>query len=155
MRKSNTAVNLPPTPHSCCFGINWKLPDEIETPHFKLPGTRSPGAPIVDFSGQYGFYFLYDGETIVHRGRTIGSLGKSLYRHTKDHLAGKWDNFSWFGLRPVNENNELDPFPPRISVSWSIKLIHALFLKILTSQFNTEFNTEEVISDVVLIEYMQ
>lgn len=56
----------------------------------------------VDFADQVGIYALYSGHTLVYVGQTgkgKQALLKRLRDHRKDDLAGRWDRFSWFGVR--------------------------------------------------------
>ncbi len=74
----------------------------------RLLGQAAPGATLVDFTEQQGVYLLYDVREAVYVGRAIGSsLGQRLRAHTKDRLQGRWDRFSWFGLRAVCEDGKL------------------------------------------------
>lgn len=63
---------------------------------------------IADFRHQQGIYILYDsyGPSYVGLTRNQG-LGQRLKDHTNDHLSSKWDRFSWFGFRLLQE-----PEPP-------------------------------------------
>ena len=66
----------------------------------------------VDFWQQAGIYALYTADyKLVYVGQAglgdASCIGDRLHSHTRDDLAGRWDIFSWFGLRKVNQNNEL------------------------------------------------
>jgi len=56
---------------------------------------------------QQGIYILYDdyGPTYVGLTRDQG-LGKRLKDHKADHLADRWDRFSWFGFRPITTKKD-------------------------------------------------
>ncbi|ATU72920.1 GIY-YIG nuclease family protein [Komagataeibacter rhaeticus] len=95
------------------YGLFWRK-DEIDWHpgngnhnRFRLlgrVGSNRGHIKIVDFRHQQGIYILYDhyGPGYVGLTRNQG-LGKRLKDHTQDHLAGKWDRFSWFGFRPIDE----------------------------------------------------
>lgn len=90
------------------FGIYWRaeLVDWKSSP--KLLGAEQDGAAPVDFSEQRGVYILYDRNRVLYVGRVVDrGLGQRLYQHTKDRLTGRWDRFSWFGLRPVLDDASL------------------------------------------------
>jgi hypothetical protein len=90
------------------FGIYWNrnLVHWKATPD--LLGIQQIGASEVNFKDQIGIYLLHDGRETIYVGQAIEqSLGKRLKDHTSDRLGGRWDRFSWFGLRPVNENGKL------------------------------------------------
>jgi hypothetical protein len=66
----------------------------------------------VDFWPQAGIYVPYTSDyKLVYVGQAglgdASCIGSRLLSHTRDDLAGRWDIFSWFGLRRVNLNNTL------------------------------------------------
>jgi len=66
----------------------------------------------VNFWNQVGIYALYTADyRIVYVGQAgIGDkacIGSRLKAHTRDDLAGRWELFSWFGLKKVKGNNAL------------------------------------------------
>jgi len=81
--------------------VHWKsIPD--------LLGIQQIGASEVNFKDQIGIYLLHDSRETIYVGQAIDqSLGQRLKAHTSDRLGGRWDRFSWFGLRPVTENGKL------------------------------------------------
>ncbi|MCZ8284692.1 MAG: HTH domain-containing protein [Bacteroidia bacterium] len=90
------------------FGIYWNrnLVHWKTTPD--LLGIQQLGASEVNFKDQIGIYLLHDGRETIYVGQAIDQpLGQRLKTHTYDRLNGRWDRFSWFGLRPVNENGKL------------------------------------------------
>lgn len=64
----------------------------------------------VDFREQSGVYILYANYNVVYVGQA-GNGNQKLFdrlkQHTRDHLAGRWEQFSWFGTRWVKQNGEL------------------------------------------------
>lgn len=65
-------------------------------------GTNRGTIRIADFRLQRGIYILFDEYGPVYVGLTRAQgLGKRLKDHHKDHLAGQWDRFSWFGFHPI------------------------------------------------------
>lgn len=94
------------------FGMYWRR-DEVawDTTTPMLLGTQISGGQEIDFSQQVGIYILYQGERTVYVGRAAKeSLANRLRAHTRDRLTARWDRFSWFGLRPVNESGVLEDF---------------------------------------------
>lgn len=90
------------------FGMYWRR-DYVRwktTP--RLLGQQQKGSETVDFCDQRGVYLLHDGRQTVYVGRaTDRSLGTRLKEHTVGRLNGRWDRFSWFGIRSVGEHGEL------------------------------------------------
>lgn len=91
------------------FGIYWNR----NFVHWKstkpnLLGIQQIGASEVNFKDQIGIYLLHDSRETIYVGQAVDQpLGKRLKDHTSDRLSGRWDRFSWFGLRAVHDNGEL------------------------------------------------
>ena len=68
-----------------------------------VPAWQKNAEPI-NFARQSGIYVLYAGHRMIYVGQ-VGSGRAKLFgrlrRHHLDSLAGRWDHFSWFGLRSV------------------------------------------------------
>ncbi len=85
--------------------IDWK-PEQGYKDRFRLLGRKCANRgtiQIADFRFPQGIYFLYDdyGPSYVGLTRAQG-LGKRLTDHLDDHLAGKWDRFSWFDFQSIS-----------------------------------------------------
>lgn len=91
------------------FGMYWKRESvnwESTTP--ALWGIQNPGASQVNFADQIGVYLLHDRDRVIYVGRAMDNiLGSRLRAHINDRLGGRWDRFSWFGLKSVNEHGHL------------------------------------------------
>lgn len=96
-------------------GFFWR-PDDVFWGRPKNPG-RLLGKPAaqkkakpVDFREQSGIYVLYSDYHIVYVGQT-GKGGQNLFvrlrQHRFDDLAGRWNQFSWFGVRRALKGGEL------------------------------------------------
>ncbi|MFY0659257.1 MAG: GIY-YIG nuclease family protein [Shimia sp.] len=94
------------------YGLFWSA-EEIEwSPgqgnkrEFRLlgrVGKNRPGLKVADFRFQQGIYILFDDYGPAYVGLAKGErLGARLRDHQNDHLANKWDRFSWFGFNPVS-----------------------------------------------------
>lgn len=91
----------------------------------RLFGKLSPTSPPVDFRNQRGVYALYDESFQMLYVGQAGYGNKRLYdrlhNHMSDHLAERWQRFSWFGIDPVNQNDqkhilvETEPLAPQVN----------------------------------------
>ena len=83
------------------FGMYWQRNDVYWASNPRLLGRTHPKADRVDLAGQQGVYLLYDQDgAVVYVGQaTKQSIGQRLAQHTKDRLRGRWQRFSWFGIR--------------------------------------------------------
>jgi len=74
-----------------------------------LRGYRS--GKQADFREQIGVYVLSDKDLlpvyIGQAGSGQHTLFDRLKRHERDHLWNRWEHFSWFGFRRVNQNGSL------------------------------------------------
>jgi hypothetical protein len=62
----------------------------------------------VDVWEQEGVYLLHADHSVVYAGLAVGTkLGPRLRGHRDDHLAGRWDQFSWYGTRSVRKDGTL------------------------------------------------
>ena len=99
------------------YGLFWKA-DHVFWGKPNVSGTLM-GIPAksrtfgnVDFREQTGIYVLYRDFRIIYIGQaghgdSTRKLFQRLKDHRSDHLAGRWDSFSWFGLRKVTMRGEL------------------------------------------------
>ncbi len=88
---------------------------------------RARSSPAIDFRGQIGIYVLYSNHNPIYIGQTGSGQQKLLRRlkkHTRDTLAGRWDKFSWFGLRSVLANGNLSAETMRATASVAKALDH-------------------------------
>jgi hypothetical protein len=116
------------------FGLFWRRSEVDWTPSaIRLAGVQLAGSTAVDFSAQVGVYLLYDGSRLVYVGRVSEPrLGRRLREHTRDRLSGRWDRFSWFGLRPVGEAGALGQAPDgQIGLEVLISTLEALLIEAL------------------------
>jgi len=111
-----------------------------------LIGTNSR-VEIADFREQIGIYVLYDKNMkAVYVGQTgIGSqrLFDRLRQHGDDHLWNRWEYFSWFGLRNVNQDGALSKTdkPNRrfsVDVSEAMNEIEGILIKFFEPQLNRQ-----------------
>jgi hypothetical protein len=89
------------------FGMFWRRDKVQWTQKPTLLGEQLSGSNQVNFSDQAGVYLLHDQTRVIYVGQASvdGSLGARLYAHTRNRLSGRWDRFSWFGVRKVNNKD--------------------------------------------------
>ena len=88
------------------YGLFWKREDVFWGYQGTLLGARSlsKNATEVDFRNQRGIYALYAEYELVYVGQTGAGndrMFKRLKDHLTDHLAERWNRFSWFGTQWV------------------------------------------------------
>lgn len=134
------------------FGMFWQREKvDFESSTVKLLGCQQGASIEVDFSNQDGVYLLYDGREIIYVGRTTsGNLGARLKAHTANRLAVRWDRFSWFGLKPVNEGGQLGDLPVSVSTQSIVELLESLLIEALEPRQNRKRG-----DDLSSYEYLQ
>lgn len=119
------------------FGMYW-LRDSVDwkaTPQ-SLMGMQGAGATAVNFSAQVGVYLLHDRERVIYVGRATDSLFSRLKVHTTDRLGGRWDRFSWFGLRGVNDDGSLKDHQAPWNHESVVETMEALLIESLEPPLN-------------------
>lgn len=118
------------------FGMFWQRDQVIWSGRPKIMGRQGLGATTVNFSEQVGVYLLHDRERVIYVGRASDTLFARLKFHTTDRLGGRWDRFSWFGLRDVRTDGTLS----EPSVAWThtvvIETLEALLIESLEPPLN-------------------
>lgn len=132
------------------FGMFWRRDLVILDSKPKLLGRQSSAKVLVNFSGQVGVYLLHDRDRVIYVGRASESLASRLKAHTTDRLSGRWDRFSWFGLKRVNEAGELSEVIPHWSVDVVIDTMEALLIESLEPPLNRRRG-----DNLASIEYIQ
>lgn len=97
------------------YGLFWKREDVFwgrpkkSGNLFGIPAHKKKANPI-DFREQTGIYVLYADYKIVYIGQAGNGNAKlftRLKKHCNDDLAGRWNQFSWFGLKYVLKEGAL------------------------------------------------
>ncbi len=97
------------------YGLFWKADDVFwgrQNNPGRLRGARSKNssAVAVDFREQRGIYALYAEYELMYVGQTGAGYDRLFYRlksHRADHLAERWNRFSWFGTQWVTQQHQL------------------------------------------------
>ena len=105
----------------------------------QLLGISDGGSRSVDFSSQSGVYILYNRLVPMYVGRTDS---RALFTRLESHTEGarrtaRWDQFSWFGFRKVNEESAtlLDE-SENFSTSMLITVLEAVMIEALIPPLN-------------------
>ncbi|TGM85382.1 winged helix-turn-helix domain-containing protein [Leptospira licerasiae] len=135
------------------FGMFWNRNKVVWESNSKLYGKQNQNSKSVNFSNQIGVYILYDVSRPIYVGRTTDqTIGIRLYNHTYDRLSGRWDRFSWFGLKEVNEDGSLSDYNIRtVSAEHLIVSLEAILIESLEPGLNRKrgdsFSAVEYLQD--------
>jgi hypothetical protein len=131
------------------YGLYWEAKD-VFWGRQKNPGTllgaasQTSRAKPVDFRRLRGIYALYAGYDLVYVGQTgsgVDRLFKRLKQHREDHLADRWDRFSWFGIQWVTKKHKLSKDTaaiPRAAVPKMLNLLEAVGTAISEPRLNLQ-----------------
>lgn len=116
------------------IGMYWNRADVKWRSNPRLLGCQHHAAARIDFCEQRGVYLLYNHNQVIYVGRTSErALGRRLYEHTRDRLNARWNQFSWFGLCPIIENNNdaayLGDIPGQYASAFMIPVLEALLIE--------------------------
>lgn len=118
------------------FGMYWRREWVIWTRGARLLGRQTGGARDVNFAAQQGVYLLHDRDRVIYVGRADDTLFARLKAHTSDRLSGRWDRFSWFGLRAVKDDGTLS----EVALDWRqsvvLETLEALLIESLEPPLN-------------------
>ena len=103
----------------------------------QLLGSPDDSDQTIDFANQQGIYILYNRLMVMYVGRTTDNLLARLRAHNSaDRRAARWDQFSWFGFRKVNENGTLSDEMENFTVSMLITVLEAVMIEALIPPLN-------------------
>lgn len=136
------------------LGMFWDRDRVFWRPNMpRLLGVQQSGSTPVNFTAEAGVYVLHDGSRAIYVGRVVEPrLGQRLFEHTRDRLTGRWNRFSWFGVRGVRDDGELTPISDvSIGVGGLIATMEALLIEGLEPPQNRRqgdgFNAVEFIQE--------
>lgn len=95
-------------------------------------------------------YLLHDRDRTIYVGRAADALFARLKAHTGDRLSGRWDRFSWFGLRGVHEDGSLSAPATAWNYEVVIETLEALLIETIEPPLNRKRG-----DNLSAIEYLQ
>ena len=129
------------------YGLHWDrtLVDWSPTKG-QLWGQRDDNSSPVNFADQDGIYLLHSWNEIVYVGQTLTRKGDAgLYNRLRSHHADRdkrksdrWDTFSWFGFKAVDERMNLLAAPPAGDLASVIDVVEAMFIEALMPRLNMQ-----------------
>ncbi len=127
------------------YGLYWERDKVLWNPgrgrqRSGLLGTSEHGSNPVDFSNQSGIYVLHKYQTPMYVGRTKAEsnalLTRLLDHHSGDRRGARWNQFSWFGFRPVVDNVvEGDP-KTQITIGLLIDVLESVMIEAFIPPLN-------------------
>ncbi|WP_423415887.1 GIY-YIG nuclease family protein [Hyphomicrobium sp. B1] len=130
------------------YGLHWHI-DKVfwgrqnNAGSLRGAASRSPSAVPVEFRDQRGIYALYADYELVYVGQTGAGddrLFKRLKTHKTDHLAERWNRFSWFGTQWVTQQHKLSVDTAKLSatVESALNIMEAVAIAISEPHLNLQ-----------------
>ena len=130
------------------YGLHWSS-DKV---HWGRKGPGGAGRLLgygrnrnnpIDFRLQRGIYALYYDFDLVYIGQAGTRNSRLLARlrsHLSDHLAERWNRFSWFGTQWVTQTNRLsaDADAPRLTTVEALNVLEAVAIAIAEPRLNLQ-----------------
>lgn len=142
-----------------CLGARWQAEDvywrtsSAQARLMGVPRSNLRGRPT-NFAHQSGVYVLYSGPQPVYVGQANQTLFSRLKTHwLKDDLAGRWETFTWFGLRRGLQGGRLSV--PDVDFHISTKQLLDHFEAAMIHAFEPPMNGQDGRFGAVVIRYRQ
>lgn len=130
------------------YGLHWER-DKVDWKTNQLLGYDAAyGAigpnseDVINFADQQGVYLLHGWQSVVYVGKTTaregGLLQRLRYHHTRQAWSGKWERFSWFGIRRVTEEGNIIDGPDSASKEVVSSLMESVLIEALRPSFNQQ-----------------
>ena len=126
------------------YGLFWER-DKVDWDRHRIWGYDiSPDpAHLINFANQQGVYLLHNWQSVVYVGKTAaqenGLFQRLQHHHQRQSWSNKWERFSWFGIRRVDEVSGamvdvVDDATPEVVTA----LMEAVLIETLGPPFNNQ-----------------
>ena len=121
------------------FGRHWKF-GKREEKSGQMLGVREGNSTPIDMGGQVAVYVLYERGKVVYVGKTERNrLIERLKEHKKGKKWGRWDRFSWYGIRTVDEESgELEDVKKGTINSSLVDVVESVLIEVLEPYLNNQ-----------------
>ena len=121
------------------YGLHWER-DKVDWSSGRILGYDTDPRQPIDFANQQGVYLLHNWQSTVYVGMTTAEEnGLSLrlrHHHRRSDWAGKWERFSWFGVRRVDDDGNMVDGPDSAAKSVEVALMETLLIEVLGPALN-------------------
>ena len=136
----------PPKKSRLVCGLHWHINKVFwgrQNNPGSLRGAASHSQNPVEFREQRGIYFFYADYDLVYVGQTGAGddrLFKRLRTHRSDHLAERWNRFSWFGTQWMTLQHHLstDTAAVHESITVVLNILEAVVIAVSEPRLRRE-----------------
>lgn len=129
------------------YGLFWER-DKVDWGRHRIWGYDISPDPshLIDFADQQGVYLLHNWQSVVYVGKTSakesGLFQRLSFHHQRQAWSRKWERFSWFGIRRVDEvSGEMLDVTDNASPEVVTALMEAVLIEALGPSFNNQRGT--------------
>ena len=130
------------------YGLDWAR-DKVDWKSYALLGYDATydaidpdPSQVINFADQQGVYLLHSWQSVVYVGKTTAREGGLFQRlrthHQRQVWSGKWERFSWFGIRRVSEEGDMIDGPDVASKEVVSALMESVLIETLRPSFNQQ-----------------
>lgn len=103
---------------------------------------QTKNSAVVSFTNCSGIYLLHKGYEVIYVGQAQ-ELAKRIADHFNDDKRNRWDNFSWFSITPLKDN-EMPEDSPKKNLSYKSLLdtLEALLIETLGPERNKKVGND-------------
>ena len=125
-----------------CYGQDWQRDRVQWNAPVQLIGSQMMTSTEIDFAPQIGFYALGWGlgkavEFIGFSGKR--TIGECLLEHTNDRLSGRWESFSFYGLKPILQDGSFGPLPESVTSTETVASILSILVSVVQPKGNRRY----------------
>lgn len=121
------------------YGLHWER-DKVDWANGRILGYDTDPKQPIDFASQQGVYLLHNWQSTVYVGMTTaeenGLSQRLRYHHRRADWSGKWERFSWFGVRQVDEDGNMVDGPDNATRNTVVALMETLLIEVLGPALN-------------------
>lgn len=118
------------------FALYWDK-DKVKWTSGQVLGRENQNAETVNFAEQQGVYILHKDYSVAYVGRTTDNLYNRLRHHNRDHKSVRWNKFSWFGFRGVEDKTgKLTVMPTKVDPKHLISILESVLIEALEPPVN-------------------
>lgn len=121
------------------YGLHWER-DKVDWSSGRILGYDTDPKQPIDFADQQGVYLLHNWQSTVYVGMTTaeenGLSQRLRHHHRRADWSSKWERFSWFGVRQVDEDGSMVNGPASATKDTVVTIMETLLIEVLGPALN-------------------
>ena len=121
------------------YGLHWER-GKVNWNNGRILGYDTDPKQPIDFADQQGVYLLHNWQSTVYVGMTTaeenGLSHRLRYHNRRSDWSSKWERFSWFGVREVDDVGNMVDGPNSATKDVVVALMETLLIEVLGPALN-------------------